>query len=246
MIRGIIALVLWVVYISVYVLLFVPTILIYLITLPFDNHREITNRIFMFIGRSFLWINPFWKYKFIGLEHVKPGERRIFVANHQSMFDMVFFAALPWQMKWVFKEELYRVPFLGQYLFLAGHVPLARGTTKALTSLKRLHPYLDDNIPVMIYPEGTRSKSGDLLKFKNGAFLLAKETNTPIQPIIVSGTREILPASEWRFNLKGEMTASLLPPFYPENFDSIESFRDTVYKAMKSELDHLRKFSSTD
>jgi 1-acyl-sn-glycerol-3-phosphate acyltransferase len=222
-----------------FAVLIIPTFVIFLVTYPIDKNRTIANWLFMFVGRSFIWFNPGWKIELRGLENYVPGEGRIFIANHQSFCDMPLLASLPWQMKWVSKESLYKAPVLGQYMAMAGHIYVKRGTAQALISIKKLHPYLKNNIPVMMFPEGTRSRTGELLKFKSGAFLLSNETGVPIQPILISGTRNVLQPDTWIASSSGIMTASILPAVDPKDYETAGRFRDAVYSMMNEELQKL-------
>jgi 1-acyl-sn-glycerol-3-phosphate acyltransferase len=201
---------------------------------------------FMLVGRSILWFYPLWNINLKGLENYENGTTCVFIANHQSFMDMPLLATLPWRMKWVSKEALFKVPILGQFMRLGGHISVKRGTAQALISLKKLHPYLKNGISVMMFPEGTRSRNGELLKFKNGAFMLAKELNVPIQPILISGTRDIIKPDTFLAATSGTMTASIMKQFYPADYQSIDAFRDVVYEAMKAEMSEITKLSDRE
>jgi 1-acyl-sn-glycerol-3-phosphate acyltransferase len=95
----------------------------------------------------------------------------------------------------------------------------------------------------MIFPEGTRSRTGELLKFKGGAFVLSTETKVPIQPILISGTRDIVRPDTFITRSSGTMIASILPAMYPDDYPSVGAFRDAVYKTMNAELEELSKLS---
>jgi 1-acyl-sn-glycerol-3-phosphate acyltransferase len=102
-------------------------------------------------------------------------------------------------MKWLSKAELFRLPFLGWDMWLAGDIPVERGTARsAVRALQRCRAVLARRVSVIIFPEGTRSKTGELLPFKDGAFHLAIETGVPILPLAVSGTRTALAKRDWR------------------------------------------------
>lgn len=236
----------WFVYILLFVILIIPTMFLYLLALPFGKHHNVANYMFMLVGRSILWLYPFWKIDLLGLDNYDANSTCVFIANHQSFMDMPLLATLPWRMKWVSKDALFKVPVLGQYMSLAGHISVKRGTVQALKSLQKLHPYLKNGVSVMLFPEGTRSRKGELLKFKNGAFMLASELNVPVQPILISGTRDIIKPDTFIVSLHGSMTASIMKKFQPGDYNSIEEFRDEVYTSMNAELAHLTKLSVQD
>jgi len=236
----------WFLYIMIFVIMIIPTVVLYLFCLPFGKHHFLANYMFMLVGRSILWFYPLWRVNLIGLENFKSNSTSVFIANHQSFMDMPLLATLPWRMKWISKQALFKVPILGQYMGLAGHVSVKRGTAQALLSLKKLHPYLNTGVSVMIFPEGTRSRNGELLKFKSGAFMLARELNVPIQPILISGTRDIIKPDTFLAAKSGTMTASIMKQYYPGDFNNLDEFRDGVYEAMKSELLRLSKLSERE
>lgn len=237
--KYVVTVVAWLGYVAVYLFMLLPTVITYLICIPLDKHRKAANALFMFAGRSFLWFNPFWRIEFRGLEHYSPGNPMIFIGNHQSFLDMPLLALLPWNMKWVSKDSLFRIPILGWYMKMAGHISVKRGTTAALRALDKLKPYINNGIPVMLFPEGTRSRSGELIKFKNGAFMLSKDTGVPVQPVLIWGTRNIMKPDSGIAEAKGHMVVTLMPAYEPADFESTEDLRDKIYNDMKSELNRL-------
>lgn len=234
----------WLFYVLLFAMLLLPAGLLFVLTYFIDRDRIILNKIFMFVGRSFLWFNPGWSVRLEGVSGYNPEKPAIFIGNHQSFLDMPLLATLPWQMKWVSKKELFKVPMLGQYMSMAGHISVNRGTTAALKALQGLKPYLSRNVPVMLFPEGTRSRSGELLKFKSGAFMLSKETGIPIQPVLIWGSRHVMPPDTWVAERSGTMIVTLMKPYHPADFSSIELMRDRIYDDMKTELDNLDKISN--
>jgi 1-acyl-sn-glycerol-3-phosphate acyltransferase len=115
----------------------------------------------------------------------------VVVANHQSLLDIVLLARMPQEMKWVIKEELFKVPWIGWMLRLTGDIAVRRGDPESGgEAVARATAYLRRGMNVMIFPEGTRSRDARLLPFKKGAFRLAIETGVPVLPVVVSGTAE--------------------------------------------------------
>jgi len=136
-----------------------------------------------------------------GLENVRLDVPQIFVSNHVSWFDVFALAAyIPKRYRFVAKEELGRIPIFGQAWKAAGHISVNRSdraqAVRALEDFGRL--IREDKSSIVIFPEGTRSKTGELLPFKKGAFMLALHTHVDIVPVAVLGTRDILPKSDWR------------------------------------------------
>ena len=103
-------------------------------------------------------------------------------------------------MKWLSKVEMLRIPVLGWDMWLAGDVPVERGTARsAVKAMRRCREILGKHVSVVIFPEGTRTSSGEMLPFKDGAFRLAIDAGVPILPLVVQGTRTALPKHGWRF-----------------------------------------------
>jgi 1-acyl-sn-glycerol-3-phosphate acyltransferase len=110
-------------------------------------------------------------------------------------------------MKWLSKAELFRIPVMGWMMWLAGDIPVKRGFgPSAVEAMERCRAVLRERVSVMIFPEGTRSRTSELLPFKDGAFRLAIEAGVPILPLAVSGTGTALPKHGWRF---GRATAEV-------------------------------------
>ncbi|HSM03728.1 MAG TPA: lysophospholipid acyltransferase family protein [Longimicrobiales bacterium] len=136
-----------------------------------------------------------------GLEHLPPGEPAILVANHESWFDVFAMVAyLPINYRFVGKVELTRIPLFGPAWLACGHIAIDRSDReKAFASLRQAGDALHrDGAVVVMFPEGTRSPDGKLLPFKKGAFVLALQTEVPVVPAGVWGSRDIMPKGSWR------------------------------------------------
>ncbi len=119
-------------------------------------------------------------------------------------------------MKWLSKVEILRIPVLGWDMVLAGDVPVERGTRKsALKAMRRCQEVLEQKVSVMMFPEGTRSETDEMLPFKEGAFRLAIDSKVPILPIVVLGTRTALAKHDWRFG-KSHAEVRVLEPIETE------------------------------
>jgi 1-acyl-sn-glycerol-3-phosphate acyltransferase len=169
------------------------------VTWPFDRRKVVTGRAFRLIGVTAAKLNPFWKFGVHGAP-TPPSGRTVVVSNHESNADPFLISFLPWEMKWLGKASLFKIPVVGWSMWLAGDIPVRRGEKdSAQAAMAVCARWLDKGMPVMIFPEGTRSKTEDLLPFKDGAFRLAIETGADVLPMAVSGTRRALPKHSWRF-----------------------------------------------
>lgn len=127
-----------------------------------------------------------------GGERLSRGTAYVFVANHQSIYDIpIIFASLPFQLRIIAKASLGRFPFLGWHLRRAGHLLVDREKPGA-TILKRVSGLMQHGHSVVVFPEGTRSQDGRLSRFKRGIFLLAIEAGLPVVPLSVIGSRHVM------------------------------------------------------
>jgi 1-acyl-sn-glycerol-3-phosphate acyltransferase len=140
-------------------------------------------------SRSF----PFWRLR---IEGAWPAQRGpyVIVANHQSFLDIFVLCNIFREWKWVAKRELFKLPFFGWGFSLTGSISLDRGdVASAMKVMEKARRCIEDGLSVMLFPEGTRSKDGQLLPFRPGAFKLAIETGVPVLPIAISGTAQGMP-----------------------------------------------------
>jgi len=135
-----------------------------------------------------------------GVENIPRDQPAIFMANHQSNFDVpILYAQLPLQFRWLAKKELFDIPFFGFAMKRAGYIPVDRADRKkAIESMRDAADRIRQGASVIIFPEGTRSPDGDLLPFKKGGFILALESGAPIVPVAISGSRDLMPKHSLR------------------------------------------------
>jgi 1-acyl-sn-glycerol-3-phosphate acyltransferase len=129
-----------------------------------------------------------------GIEHVKLGAPAIFCVNHQSSMDIpVMLASLPFQFRFIAKRSLFRYPFMGWHLRRSGHIAVERNRPgEARKSIDEAVNKIRDGYPVVVFPEGGRSRAGEILPFKAGAFHLARRSGVPIFPVTLNGTMAVL------------------------------------------------------
>jgi 1-acyl-sn-glycerol-3-phosphate acyltransferase len=190
----------WFVLIACIVIWFPVMLLLWLVTAPFDPGRYLVGYVFRRIGPVMATLNPLWRFRCSGIRIRDPRRPYVVVSNHESFADILLISHLPWDMKWLSKIELMKLPVLGWMMWLAGDVPVRRGEGRsAVEALIRCRERLKARVSVMIFPEGTRSTTGEMLPFKDGAFRLAVDTHTPILPLALVGTGTALPKHGWRF-----------------------------------------------
>src|SRR3954467_2555440 len=198
--QSIVSLWTWLVLVFCILLWFPVMVIVRLLTAPFDRGNYITGYIFRGIGSTTARLNPLWRFRYSGKIPENPRRPYVVVSNHESFADILLISYLPWEMKWLSKAELFRIPVMGWMMRLAGDIPVKRGFgPSAAEAMERCRQVLDRRVSVMIFPEGTRSRTRELLPFKDGAFRLAIEAGVPILPIAIAGTRRAMAKGTFQF-----------------------------------------------
>ncbi|MDR2883844.1 MAG: 1-acyl-sn-glycerol-3-phosphate acyltransferase [Deferribacteraceae bacterium] len=165
--------------------------------LPFgktgDYYRWVAGR----FGRDLLKIAG-GKATVSGLEQLDPAKSYIFIGNHQSYADIFIILAsldkLHMKVLFMLKRELFNIPLFGMVARQMGLVPVERGESRqALKAMMDAMKTIKDGRSLVIFPEGTRTKDGNLQPFKRGAFLLAERTGLEIVPFVITGTAQVMP-----------------------------------------------------
>ena len=171
-----------------------------LLTWPFDRNRVITGSLYRRTAVLISRMTPLWDFQVVGPAPARKPGCTVVVSNHCSQADPFLISGVPWEMKWLGKAALFRVPIMGWSMSLAGDIPVERGQkASAMDAMARCAQYLKRGMPVMIFPEGTRSLTEEMGPFKDGAFQLAITTGADILPLAVHGTASALPVHDWRF-----------------------------------------------
>jgi len=134
------------------------------------------------------------RFRVIGREHIPHDRAVVFCANHQSNVDPpVLFRALHRRLHILFKAELRKVPVLGYAFEVGGFIAVARDNREAaMASIEQAARSIRAGNSFLIFPEGTRSKTNELLPFKKGGFIMALKAQAPIVPVAVSGGRDAM------------------------------------------------------
>lgn len=199
------------------VVIYTPIVgVVRLVTRPFDKGAYRAGYLFRQLTRVHSKLNPAWKFTTSG--SLPDDMRRPYVAvcNHESFVDMLLISQLPTEFKYMSKIEIMKIPVLGWMMRFARDIPLTRGSKDSgKAALEHSRERLDNNVSVMVFPEGSRSKTGELRDFHAGAFKLAIEGQHPILPMVVHGTREALRKNDWRQN-KATAEVRVLEPVSTE------------------------------
>jgi 1-acyl-sn-glycerol-3-phosphate acyltransferase len=193
--------------------LFLLYLIIWVVVLPFDPLKTIPHWLTVRWAGLYLRINPWWTLKMEGMEKISRLHPVILVSNHESMIDIALLLQLKIRFRWVCKVELVRIPIIGWVIRMNKHIVVRRGDKQSVYRMaEACKMALSGGTPVFMFPEGTRSRLGNLGPFKEGAFILAKETATEIVPVILDGARAALPKKGLLFREKQIFRIRVLEP----------------------------------
>ena len=206
---------------------------VWLLTFWWDKRLFWLHRYSIFWAMFHIHLNPFWRIKFEGKENINKDKVYVIVSNHQSAFDIALLYRINTHFKWVAKRELIRVPVIGWNLLLNKYILIDR--KNAFSSKKLLHEggeNLQMGSSVLIFPEGTRTPDGRVRRFKEGAFLLAKQAQVSILPLVIEGSKDVLP-KPGVISLIQTFTIRVLPEI------PYESFKDTDVAELTKDVNKL-------
>ena len=172
-----------------------------------------------------------------GAVHVAEGGPFVFTPNHQSHFDIVaLLGHLPGHGRFAAKKEIFREPILGAAMRAMGMLPVDREDPSQ--SLDVLNECVAAGNSMVIFPEGTRSPDGSLLPFKKGAFVAAIEIGAPVVPVVLKGSRAIMPKGGYLSIHPGTVEVVILPPIPTRGlgYDDRERLRDRVREIIADEF----------
>ncbi|MBO6574365.1 MAG: 1-acyl-sn-glycerol-3-phosphate acyltransferase [Rhodothermales bacterium] len=178
-----------------------------------DPARYRTGRWFRRLGAAMTRANPMWSVQVSGYRPPNPRHPFVVVGNHQSLADIPVFSRLPWDMKWVGKAEVFRVPVIGWMMRLSLDIPVERDNRRSRAAVMiQASKRLKENVSIMIMPEGTRSPDGRVGTFNDGAFALAIRSGVPVLPVAMDGTIDALPRDNWRFGSARDIRLHVFEP----------------------------------
>lgn len=194
------------------VVMFPVIAVVRLVTAPFDPARYWAGLAFRKVAVIASTLNPMWKFTVSGPIPDNPRNPYVVVANHESFVDILLISHLPFEMKWLSKDQFFKFPLVGWEMTMAGDIKLSRGSAKSRAkAMVDMRDRLAKRVSVMVFPEGTRSKTGELGEFHEGAFRAAVQAGVPVLPLVVVGTRSALVKHDWRFGFS-EAEVRVLPP----------------------------------
>ena len=236
----------WVAAVSLVLFGFFYVSAVWLVTAPFDPGRYQAGRAFRRLAVSHVALTRLWRFETEGTPPEGPRRPYVVVSNHESYADIFLMCHFPWEMKWLSKHTIFNIPVMGWMMRMALDVPVRRGQREsALAALAECRDRLTRRVSVMIFPEGTRSRTDELLPFKDGAFHLAIQSGVPILPIALAGTRSCMAKGSFAFR-HAHAKARVLDPIDTDGLtlDDVPALRDrtratidAARRALQRELD---------
>ena len=213
LIRGLLSIVFWI-WVALATCMFTMLVgIAALLTGWMDHTRWLPQQLTALWARAIVLVNPAWRLTVEGRQHLPTSGAYVLVSNHASLADIIVLYHLPSPFKWLAKESLFRIPLLGWSMAWAGNIPLVREEQRSIrASFNGALACLQMGVPVMVFPEGTRSRTGRLGAFKRGAFGLAIRAGVPVVPIAVTGTRDVVIPGTWILRPARRIHIRIFPP----------------------------------
>jgi 1-acyl-sn-glycerol-3-phosphate acyltransferase len=182
------------------------------------------------------------KVKVTGLDNFDHSGTYVFVSNHSSQYDIpAVQSAAPVKVAIIYKKELEKIPIFGWQLWVSPYISINRQKPEdAFRSIEKARELMSKrNVSVLLFAEGTRSRTGEIQPFKRGAFYLASRTGFPIVPVTINGASKILPKGTFKIN-KGELHVHFDKPIPPkseinkkEELELMEAVRNKIISNYK-------------
>jgi 1-acyl-sn-glycerol-3-phosphate acyltransferase len=241
--RVLVSIVYWICAFAVTVVFFAICTTFALALYPFDKTRRAAQLFSTIYNVVLFRLNPQWRLRVLGRERYGRGPY-VICPNHQSFVDIFALGALHGQWRWVAKRSLLRTPFLGWAMWAVGNIGLVRGDkASGERMLGECRRWLGWGVSVVIFPEGTRSRDGELLPFKHGAFTLAIATGTSVLPIAIDGSRDALRKGGFDVTARSDVVVSVLDPIDAAPFvatNDVEGLKAATRAAIAAEIARLR------
>ena len=213
--------------------------IIRLITFPFDKRLVIVNLFSSFWASLYIWFMPLWSVKIKNRKKLDMKKNYVFVSNHQSQLDILIIYQLFFPIRWISKAAVFKLPFIGWNMLLNGDVKLKRGDKQSVQlMMERCEQLLEQNVSIMMFPEGTRSKTGIVKSFKPGAFILAKKMKKSIVPLVINNSKNALPKYSLIFRGRHKIKLEVLDEIPYSRFEhmKIEDIAQMVQNIISSHV----------
>lgn len=207
-----------------------------------DRSHTLYFKLSKYFSGGILWISRI-KLEVTGLENIDKEKTYVFVSNHSSQYDIVTLQkVIPNRMAMIFKKELAKIPVFGWQLKMGPYVMVDRQNfEKAMQSIEEAKEKMKkQNISIVVFAEGTRSKTGEIQPFKRGAFRLATQVGYPIIPTTIAGSNKIMPKGTYRLR-RGTIKVHFDQPIQSEGIKTRQEEIDIMNKVREIILSNHKK-----
>jgi len=183
----------------------------------------------------------FLPVKIEGREHLDPKQSYVFVSNHQGAFDIfLIYGFLGRNFKWMMKKAIRKIPLIGLACEKAHHIFVDKsGASKIKKTYDTARETLQEGMSVVVFPEGARSFTGHMGKFRRGAFMLADELQLPVCPLTINGSFDVMPRTkDWHFPVWHQLSLTIHEPIFPKG-KGAEFEKETMNDAYNSVMSGL-------
>ena len=185
-----------------------------------------------------------------GLENIDHSHPQLFTANHSGLHDILSLAAhLPIQFRWIANKNLFNVPFMGWHMRRSGYIPIdrenPRETARNITAAAK---EISGGLNAIIFPEGTRSKTGAFGEFQSGAFALCLRAEVPLVPVVIEGSYRVIAPQTLQVNPGTIIRVKICPPIDTTSYQKSEKKRlmEDTFAIMSAALTELQSRRQPD
>jgi 1-acyl-sn-glycerol-3-phosphate acyltransferase len=206
-----------------------------LLIFPIDYNKKLSNSLMRVWTNGVLFIYGI-SVNVFGAENIILGTGKVYISNHASYLDIfVQLAKIPDNVRMIYKKEINRVPLLGWAMLAAGFISIDRkNTRKAMSQLDKAAEKIKKGLSIVIYPEGTRTRDGNVGEFKRGMFYLAEKSEADIIPVSLSNSFQLMPGGSAKVK-PGTINMVIGKPLkYKKDKQFLNEIRDIVIKNLKA------------
>lgn len=220
------------------VVMFTAAVLIWLIFWPFDRDRRINHLCSCLWAAIYVYGYPGLHVRVRHRDKIRPRQAYVLVANHTSLADTAFCLTLFRQFKWVAKHDVLKIPLIGCNMRLCRYVVVKRGDAASVSQMMTTcGAWLRRGMSLMMFPEGTRSRDGQMLPFKLGPFTLALQNNVSVLPIAIHGGHQLLPKDGSVLARNVHVVIEVLEPIAPQGFADAAALAAAARQRIQDALD---------
>ena len=221
-------------------------LLVWLFTFWWDRRRVATHMMGTFWAWHYQSLIVFWRLRLKGRNKIPWKRPVVIVANHRSLVDILALYKLRRPFKWTSKAENFKLPFIGMVLTLTNSIRINRESFRSGAQFfEQAEKEMAKGSSVLIYPEGTRSKTGEMRRFKEGAFILAKKMNVGIVPVVHTGTEKCFNSGKkaWVLAGRADIHIQVLDEIPAETVQALEmeDLVGLIRRRMEDGLQNLSK-----